>query len=375
MRWTWGTLSTWKCIGNYWISSPRHCQCQNRERQRAHRCSREWWDASPSTTCRGTSIGTTDSSAVTIGARMMWRRCRCCGKISVCPIGMGQSLVSSDRTQSVATQRPASVGNALATAKRALWLVSPDQFPSFSRPFPSNRFVRCSLCICDSCYSFHFRFWPPVDHCDCHNRGWIFPTLQRIHLKIPSSGSNEPHENTYDNLMDCTFWDTLNLIRLNMAPATAFHRRICTHLPQAQINDRINQTPKPTADGWCTQLFGPPVPTVSEAAPLVWTLNCPSRWKPKKNHFESELIEIDEICFTCDEHPGAFIAVITLTSSVRRKTWPADYPLILMRLLSAYVVHPIVHPFSFFAPHTSQSLPKSVVSVPRSGGKREGKMD
>lgn len=54
---------------------------------------------------------------------------------------------------------------------------------------------------------------------------------------------------------------------------------------------------------------------------------------------------------------------VTLTSLVRRKTWPADYPLALMQLLSAFVVHPINFQFSFFAPHTNQLLLKSVESV------------
>lgn len=88
-------------------------------------------------------------------------------------------------------------------------------------------------------------------------------------------------EYTHDSLMDYRFSDILNLIRLNMALMTAYHRQIYTVLPQLHTNDQINQILMPTADEWCTRLCGPPAPVVSTAAPLVWTSNYPNRWKTK----------------------------------------------------------------------------------------------
>lgn len=169
MRWTLETLSTWKCIENYWISLRRRCQCQNIVRQPSHRCMHEWRYASRSTIYRDISTGTIWSSADTIGARTMWRRYRYCGKISVCPIGMELSLVSWVSSQWAAIRWLVLAVNVLVVAVRALWLVSPDQFASFFRPFQLSRFVRCSPCTCDSCYSFHFRFGLQVDHYDCHS--------------------------------------------------------------------------------------------------------------------------------------------------------------------------------------------------------------
>lgn len=191
MRWTLETLSTWKCIENYWISSLHRSQCRNKEHRRAHRCIREWLGASRSTTYRDTSTGTIWSSIGTTGARTMWRRCRRYGKISACPIGTDLSLVSSGRwTQWAATQWPASAGSAVAVASPEPWLVSRDHAPSFVQPYPSNRFGRCSLCICDSCCSFHFLFWPQADRCDCHSRVLISPIL-RAHDADQPTNHNE----------------------------------------------------------------------------------------------------------------------------------------------------------------------------------------
>lgn len=214
---------------------------------------------------------------------MMWHRYRYCGKISVCPTETELSLVSSARSQWAVIRWPVLAVNELVVAVRVLWLASPDQFPSFFRPFPLSRFVRCSLYICDSGRSSHFQFGLRVDRCDCHNHVLIFPILQTdkkkkiiwilvlVEISFATIGVG-----THDSRMDCKFWDKLNPIRPNTAPTTAYHPRICIVHPQLHTNDRINQILMPTADEWCTQWFDPPVPIVSTATPLASTLNYPN---------------------------------------------------------------------------------------------------
>lgn len=69
----------------------------------------------------------------------------------------------------------------------------------------------------------------------------------------------------YNSLTDCTFWDKLNPIPIEMAPTFQLHRHKCIHLRQSHTNDRIVRILAPKVGELCKQWCVLPAPNASAA--------------------------------------------------------------------------------------------------------------